>query len=451
MTTPNVHERLPAPLRLPFATPQPLPLPSRATSSMALSSLPTELIEQIAEYLDARSIRSFRLTDLALSQKSLHAFKQRLRRRTLQWDIESLWQLEWMTSHPPFYGILEEIVIDATPRFAIRLWELEKSIVDAAAQQDFQKRAELQSSYLRIEEQSSAAARFWNETRQDQKILSSVFGRLKTLSSITFVYDGMNTNHLFARKYCENSQNEMSRPFVSTMAALATSHLPVQSIAVAPDRRFGAISVGRLESISPVLTEFDHTFPRLSHLQLSLRDWRYPDEGFEMPVGKVPFIVRFLSRFQHLRSLELSYFSSLEEDILPELAKHCQFRLETCKLDLFRVLAVENLFNFLEPCRDSLRSLSLSHIFLKDGTTDWDQVMRRIALNYRLDKVEFKSLFMQLGARVGFSGAMRNSLVIEGAGLTQELMHQAGILAGGNWGPAWHLAAVAYPFEGLRT
>lgn len=358
-----------------------------------------------------------------------------------------------MTSHPRFAGLLEDLVVDATPRFAIRLWELEKGIVDATAQQDFERRVELQSYYLKIEEESETATRYWNETRQDQMILTSVFKRLQRLSSIIFAYDGMDKNHLlFGRRYCENSQNEMSRPFVSTMAALATSRCDVLFIGVDPERNCGAISIGRLESISPVLTKFDHAFPGLSHLQLSLRDWRYPDEGFAMPVDKAPFIVRFLSRFQNIQTLELSCFSSLEEDILRDLAKHCKFpRMETCKLDLFRIRMVDNLFDFLDPCKDTLRSLSLSHTVLKDAAIEWDQVLRRIASTYALERAEFKSLFMRAGARVGFSGSMRGEVILGGDGLKGQLEQQAGNLVAGNWGPAWHLAAVAYPFIGLRT
>jgi hypothetical protein len=421
---------------------------------MALSQLPTELVELIAKDLDIQSFRSFRLTNLALSRQSLHVYIKRfLRKRTVRWDIESLWALEWMTSSPRFEGALEELVVDATPRFAIRLWELEKGIADAAAQQAYEKRDELQGRYQKVGEESEVAARYWNETRQDQKILASVFKRLKALSSITFAYDGMDKNHLlFGRRYCENSQNEMSRPFVSTMAALATSHLDVRSIGVDPKRRYGAISIGRLESISPVLAKFDYAFPTLSHLELSLRDWRYPDEGFEMPRGKAPFIVRFLSRFRNIQTLELSCFSSLEEDILSEMSKHCEFpRMHTCKLDLFRIRAADNLFDLLEPSTGSLRSLSLSRTVLKDEHTEWSQVLRRIALTYALEKAEFKNLFMRSGARVGFAGSMQGSLVLEGAGLKGYLEQQTGHLMTGNWGPAWHLAAVAYPFIGLRT
>ncbi|KAF2682920.1 hypothetical protein K458DRAFT_305886 [Lentithecium fluviatile CBS 122367] len=432
---------------------QPPTLSSSLMSAMALSSLPTELIEQIAEHLDIQSLRSFRLTSSSISRQSLHLFKYRFfRKRTLKWNTESLRQLDDITSHPRFEGCLQDLVVDATPRFAIRMWELEKGVVDAAAQQDFEKRIHLQSSYLKIEEEAEDASRFWNETRQDQKTLAVVFTRLQTLLSVTFAYDGMDKNHLlFGRRYCENSQNEMSRPFVSTMAAIATSRLIVQSIGVDPERRYGAISIGRLESISPVLANFGDAFLKLDSLELNLRDWRYSDEGFEMPAGRAPFVVRFLSKFKNLRILELSCFSLLE-DILPEMAKQCQFpHLEVCTLDLFRIRAVKVLFDFLEPSKNSLRSLRLSHIVLKDEHTEWDQVLRRIASEFTLEKAEFKSLFMRLGARVGFDGSMQGSLVLEAPGVKGQLEKHAANLVGGNWGPAWHLAAVAYPFIGLRT
>jgi hypothetical protein len=421
---------------------------------MALSSLPTELVEHIAEHLDLQSFRAFRLSNAGLSRQSVHVFKEQfLRKRTVRWDTPgSLWQLEWMTSHPPFGGVLEHLVVDATPRFAIRLWELKKSIDDADNQPDFVKRDELKNTYIEVEERSEEVAKYWSETRQDLIILTSVFKRLQHLSSITFAYDGMDKRYdLFGRRYCENSQNEMSRPFVTALAALAASQLDVQCIGVDPERRYGAISIGRLESISPVLAKFDPSFPALSRLQLSLRDWRHPDEGFELPAGKVSFIVRFLSRFQNVETLELSCFSSLEGDIFSEIATHCVFpHLKSCKLGLFRIHAVDDIFDFLEPSKASLRTLSLSHTVLRDETTQWDQVLRRIASRYALDRAEFRNLFTRLGACVGFSGLMRPGLVLEGDRLRQQLMQEADNLVSGGLGPAYFKAAVAYPFIGAR-
>jgi hypothetical protein len=420
---------------------------------MALSSLPTELVEHIAEHLDLQSFRAFRLSNAGLCRQSVHVFvEQYLRKCTVRWDIpDSLWQLEWMTSHPPFEGVLEHLVVVATPQFAIRLWELKKRI-DDGDHPDFLKRDGLKELYVEIEEESAKVAKYWNETRQDLIILTSVFKRLQRLSSITFAYDPMDKRYdLFGRRYCENSQNEMSRPFVTTIAALATSQLDVQSIGVDPNRRYGAISVGRLESISPVLKEFDHSFPTLRRLQLSLRDWRHPDEGFELPAGKTPFIVRFLSRFRNIETLELSCFSSLEGDIFSEIVTHCVFpHLKRCKLGLFRIHAVDNLFDFLEPSKASLRTLSLSHTVLRDETTQWDQVLRRIAASYALDKAEFRSLFTRPGASVGFSGLSRPALVLEGDHLREQLMQEADNLVSGGLGPAYFKAAVAYPFIGAR-
>jgi hypothetical protein len=421
---------------------------------MALSSLPTELIESIAAHLDIHSARSLRLTNSSFNQQTMHEFKRRFfHTRTVQWHMDSLQQLDDLTSHPHFQGCMRNLVVDATPTFAIRLWELEKGIVDAAAQQDFEKRTELQSIHSKIEEEAEDAARYWSETRHDQKLLTSVFTRQQNLPSITFAYNGMNKNHLlFGRRYCENSQNEMSRPFVSTMAALVTSRLHVQSIGLDTERRYGAISIGRLESISPILARFDDAFLKLESLKLNLRDWRYPDEGFEMPAGRAPFVVRFLSKFRNIRILELSCYSSLEENILADMALHCKFpRMESCKLDLFRIRSVNDLFDFLEPSKSSLRSLCLSHTVLKDEETEWNQVLRRIASDLTLDKAEFKGLFMRLGARVGFDGSPRGTLLVKGPGLSEQLKKHAKYLVGGNWGPAWHLAAVAYPFIGLRT
>lgn len=421
---------------------------------MALLCLPTELVEHIAEDLDVESFRSFRLASSLLNQQSLHHFKERFfRQRTVLWNAESLRQLVDVISHPNFGDCLQDLVVDATPRFAIRLWELEKGIIDAAAHQDFDRREELTNRYAEVKEKAEEAAKYWNETRFDQTTLTSIFKKMLALQSITFAYDGMDKHHLlFSRRYCENSQNEMSRPFVSTLAALAISRLAVRTIAIDPLKKYGAISIGRLESISPVLARSDDVFLGLEALKLNLRDWRHPEEGFEPPVGRAPFIVRLLSKFKNIRTLELCCFSCLEMDILHEMARHCKYpRLESCILELFTINPADDLFDFLEPAKSSLRSLCLSHVVLKDKSTGWPDVLRRIASDLTLDRIELKNLFAQLGERIGFEGTIQGCIVSEGPELSKEIEKCAERLVSGQWGPAWHLAAVAYPFIGVRT
>ncbi|KAJ4299438.1 Protein-lysine N-methyltransferase efm4 [Kalmusia sp. IMI 367209] len=417
-----------------------------------LLSLPTELVEHITDHLDVDSFRSFRLVSHSLNQQSLHQFRQRFfRKRTVAWTSESLNRLTQITSDLYFGRSVRHLVIDATPRFAIRLWELEKGIIEADLQQDLDRRNDVQARYGEVEARFEQATKFWNETRHDRKSLTSVFQHLGRLQSIIFAYDGMKKNFLlFGRRYCESSQNEMSRPFVSTLAAVAMSKLIVQTITIDPRRRYGAVSTGRLESLSPLLSRFDEIFLGLKVLKLNIRDWRSPDDGFEMPGGKAPFLVRFLSKLRNLKSLDLSCFSSLEENILSEMAQHCKYpRLETCRLHLFKIREVDDLLRFLEPAHGSLKSLALNHCVLRSA--DWSQIMVRIASDLRVEHLELNDLFTRLGARVGFDGTMRRTLVLEEPDFKNELTRQSDRIITGNWGPAWHLAAVAYPFIGLHT
>ncbi|KAL1591989.1 Protein-lysine N-methyltransferase efm4 [Paraconiothyrium brasiliense] len=417
-----------------------------------LPDLPTELTEHITAYLDLDTFRSFRLVSHSLNQQSLHQFRQRFfRTRTIAWTTESLDRLAHITSDVYFGRSLRDLIIDATPRFAIRLWELEKGIIEADLQQDQARRNDVQIRYSEVEASFEHATRFWNETRHDRKALTAVFEHLGRLQSIVFAYDGMKKNFLlFGRRYCESSQNEMSRPFVSTMAAVATSKLIVQTISVDPARRYGAVSTGRLESLSPLLVVFDDIFLGLKVLKMNIRDWRSPDDGPEMPNGKASFLVRFLAKLRNLESLDLSCFSSLEENVLSEMARHCKYpRLRTCRLHLFRVPHTEDLLQFLEPAHAWLKSLTLCHCIVKDG--EWRQVMIDIATELQLKHVELSDLFTRAGARVGFDGTMRRTLVLEEPDLKNQLMFQSGRLISGNWGPAWYLAAVAYPFIGLHT
>jgi hypothetical protein len=416
-----------------------------------LSNLAAELTEHITDYLDVDSFRSFRLVSRTPNQQSLRQFRQRFfRTRTVAWTTESLDRLTHITSDAYFGRSLRELVVDSTPRFAITLWELEKGIVEADLQQDQNRCNDMQRRYSEVETRSEQITRFWNETQRDRKALASVFQHLGRLQSIVFAYDGMNKNFLlFGRRYCESSQNEMSRPFVSTFAAVAMSKLVVQTITIDPGRRYGAVSTGRLESLSPLLIVFDDVFVGLRVMKMNIRDWRTPGDGLELPRGKASFLVRFLAKMRTLESLDLSCFSSLEENLLSEMAQHCKYpRLRTCRLHLFRIPNTDDLLHFLEPAHGRLNALTLSHCVVRDG--EWRQVMTDIASKLRLEYLELGDLFTRLEARIGFDKSTRRTLVLKEPGLKEQLIFHSGRLNSGNWGSAWHLAAVAYPFIGLH-
>jgi hypothetical protein len=416
-----------------------------------LSNLPAELTEHITDYLDVDCFRSFRLASHTLNQQALHQFRERFfRTRTVTWTTESLDRLTHVTSDAYFGRSLRDLVIDSTPRFAITLWELEKGIIEADLQQDQNRRNDMQKRYSEVEARFEQITRFWNETRRDRKALASVFQNLGRLQSIVFAYDGMKKNFLlFGRRYCESSQNEMSRPFVSTFAAVAMSKLVVQTITIDPGRRYGAVSTGRLESLSPLLIVFDDIFLELKVLKMNIRDWRTPGDGLELPNGKASFLVRFLAKLRNLESLDLSCFSSLEENLLSEMAQHCKYPcLRTCRLHLFRIPDTGDLLHFLEPAHGRLKALTLSHCVVRNG--EWSQVMTDIASKLRLEYLELGDLFTRLETRVGFDKSTRRTLVLKESNLKSQLIFQSGRLISGNWGPAWHLAAVAYPFIGLH-
>jgi hypothetical protein len=426
---------------------------------MRLNILPTELVEHIASHLDLPSFRSFRLVCQSLQQQSAHHFRERFfRKRTITWAIESFQTALSVTSHPEFGNALQDLHVDATPRHSIRLWKMKTQLQDN----------NIFFSNLTVEderdakESADAQAKKWNETRFDQKVLIKMFERIRVLKSITFEYEGMEARYgKFGRRYCETSQNEMSRPFVSSMNAIVASGITVQNIYMDKEKKHGAVSIGRLESLSPALSKFDAVFENLHILNLNLRDWRHPEEGFEPLIQHVPFVVRFLAKCRNIKSLEISCYSSLDDDIFSDMANHCAFsHLENCKLNLFRVYAATDLLTFLGRSQSTLRSLSLSHIVLRDDHADWSEVMLRMAdkLNC-LERLELHALFTRIGNNVAFPAIARGcypvprvrSMTVTIPDLQETLKKRALNLGIHEAGPAWHVAAVAYPFVGLRT
>ncbi|KAF2273128.1 uncharacterized protein EI97DRAFT_469871 [Westerdykella ornata] len=429
---------------------------------MPLAALPTELVESITEHLDLVSLRALRLTSSSINQQTLHHFRQRfLQHFTLRWDLPHFETLRSITEHSYFGGALQRLTVDATPYHAIRLWQLWKQIGDfnyvhsstGCSIDEASASAGIYREYKKTKEDSDATTRFWNETQTDLNMLTSIFTHLDRLQTITFAYAGMDKGYgKFGRRYCETSQNEMSRPFVISMAAIAASGLTVESISISPTQEFGAVSIGRLETLSRYLPKFDHAFEHLGTLKINLRDWRHPEEGFEPPPGKIPFIVRFLAKCKSVRELELSCFSSLEGDtILHEMAQHCVFsHLQSCQLGLFRIFSIQDLFDFLAPSKATLERLSMSHIVLRDEGVTWGDVMRRLADEFELNWVTLQNLFTRNGTRVGLAGQKMGEVVLIGPGMKDALAVAADALVGGNWGPVWMLAPVAYPFIGMR-
>lgn len=219
---------------------------------MSLASLPTELIECIAAYLDLSASCSFRLSCSSLKQQSLHVFRDHFfRKRSVSWTRHNLHRLVEISEHVDFGPAMQHLHIDATPQHSISLWQLCRPLFEANAifgdVEGIVFKSELQELYAEKEKEAKALATFFNKTRYDEKCLRTAFSKVQRLESIVFGYEGMDKNYgKFVRRYCESSQHEMSRPFVSTMAAVAASGIRIKQIAVDPSNDYGAVTIGRL-------------------------------------------------------------------------------------------------------------------------------------------------------------------------------------------------------------
>ncbi|KAF2006027.1 hypothetical protein P154DRAFT_482774 [Amniculicola lignicola CBS 123094] len=294
------------------------------------------------------SFRPFRSVCTSLKIKSLHHFRERFfRKRKVFWIAEKLRELLDIVWDPYLGKEVRVLHIDATPRYVIRLWQLKVNIANNEQDDTIRSRlyVEYDIEYLKANE----LTRFWNETRYDQRTLVTVFEKLKSPGAGTFAYDSMDGKKYgkFGRRYCENSQNEMSRPFVSTMAAIATPGIAVREMLIDKARPFGAIGVGRLATLGPLLSRFDRAFENLQTFKISPRDWRIPEPSFGALLDKAPFAVPFLEKCINLRHLEISCFSMFETDVFPQMAQLCHYsHMQSCKLELFRLTA-EDLLLFL--------------------------------------------------------------------------------------------------------
>ncbi|KAH8723369.1 hypothetical protein GQ44DRAFT_620304 [Phaeosphaeriaceae sp. PMI808] len=433
---------------------------------MSLSCLPTELIETIANCLDLATFRSLRLVSIALKHQSLHVFRDRFfRTRSLAWTKHDLNRILEISVHVYLGSAMRHLIIDATPKQSINLWQLRKRISEVPAvlsePDSVFLKSDLQEQYIAGEKEAQELTTFFTETRHDQKCLRKVFERLQQLESVVFAYRGMNKTHgKFGRKYCNFSQHEMSRPFLSTMSAIAASGITIKEISIHPSLHYGAVSIGRLESLAPSLTNFDSAFAKLEKLTLNLRDWRYPENGFELESSKAPFVVRFLAKAHNVRHLSLSCYSSLDADLMGDIARTCTFsHLEECSLSHLRFINTMDLYHFITPSISTLKVLKLSHIVLRDLVLTWTDLLRHLACSEdpmpELETLVLSKLFTKTGARLNFGALKTESLALGLRIVTGDwrngLRAYLDTLREATSGPAWHLSVVAYPFVGMRT
>ena len=444
----------------------------KTQSNMSLSLLPAELIEHIASYLVPPAFCSFRLTSSHLYTRTTHIFKNRFfTTQNLSWTCSSLKRLEEISNHTDFGIALQNLIIDATPHYSLSLWKMRRRSADAGHitpvpdDEDGSKLIRrLAHDYEKLQEEADSMAKLLNETRFDIKCLTTVFKRVMNLESIAFKYQGMEERYSkFGRRYCKATQHEMSRPFVSTMSAIAASGVQVKAVILHPQHVHGAVSVGRLESLAPSLRYFNKAFERLDTLQLNLRDWRSLDLGFELERTRAPFVVRFLAACVNVRVLELSCFSNLEEDLFGEMARACHFnKLEMCKLAMFRINRASDLFTLFAPSHGCLVDLSLSNILLADEETTWPQLFGNMAVSTNcfkvLETLELNNLFMQLNENIGrllFKGELLESTSThlvsrDWADWRDDIKNGKCRSVVRSSGHAWMIGATVYPFLGFR-
>lgn len=437
---------------------------------MSLATLPTELLELISSHLRLPSFASLRLSCRHCYIRTLLLFKDRFfGTQYVSWNKVSLQKLVDIAAHRELGDALRHLVINSTPHHALSLWKISRRSADAGHltpltdDEDGAKLVHrLDSQFQILQEEAERSARWFNETRFDVSCLKKAFERVKGLESPVFAYEGMEIRYSkFAQRYCEASQHEMSRPFVSTLSALAASGTLVKRIEMAKGKTHGAVSVGRLESLAPHMRVFGKLFEGLQVLELNLRDRRRPDEGFELENGRAPQGLRFLARCKSVRVLDLSFYSTLKEDVFGELLRECRFeRLERVTLEFCRVRQGSDLLKFFEPSKRCLKEVTLKDVMLDEynkrerGWKTWKQILDGFADDKMLfEKLQvFHAERMISESRIGARRllfkreGLKSLLHLEGEHWRDELREYAETCLDSAGGKLWETVAITYPF-----
>jgi hypothetical protein len=241
------------------------------------------------------------------------------------------------------------------------------------------------------------------------------------------------------------------------MAAIAASGIHVKEISVHPKHHYGAVSVGRLESLAPSIRNFDAVFENLEKLELDLRDWRNPSAGFEVDGRRVPFAVRFLAKARNVKDLSLSCYSGLSDDFFSQLAHHCTFtKLEICTLSHFRLHDASDLCRLLAPSFLTLKGLTLSHVELDDENRDWMDLLHDLAVSrdtlQALQWMMLSGMFTKTKSILYFRNSGSPTTRVGRRGRTgswrEDLLE---LIAQGTYsaqGPMWFTSVTTYPFIG---
>lgn len=354
--------------------------------------LPTELVENIAYSLPLSDLRNFRLTCSSMRDQALHPFKDRFfRRRTITVTADSLKGLIDVAGHPQIGSALRDLVIDATPQLEKKYTDCQRRIRDAQLDDGLRQLLDIE---LRLINEDRVKLSDFAKSGQDRKLLALAFMVIGRLHSIAFAYDGFNESEAEDAMYhLRRAQTEMSRPFVSTIAAIAFSGLAVEEITVQNHRRSGFVSIGKLKFSS---TQYSQLRPALAHLRvlkLDLRDWLYAPARWMVSVEIPPFVARFLSRVTELRELDLSchIYSSRKEDVFTEIANMVRLpHLVKCTLGLI-LAKEENLLRFLQASKTSLKHLTLRNCVIVTGC--WRTFLESLANTIDLERLTLDNLY----------------------------------------------------------
>jgi hypothetical protein len=358
-----------------------------------LIELPTELVENIAYNLPLPEVQNLRLTCRSIRDQIAHPFKDRFfRRRHITLTTPSLESLIEVARHPQLGPALNHLFINATPIYEKQVTAIEKKIRDAHLDTGLRRLLETERDLL--ERRKSTVLDSFNNGA-DRKLLSLAFLIIGHLRSITFIYEGFDTmDPEDAMYHMRRCQNEMSRPFMTTMSAIAFSGLTVEAITATEDQRYGFVCIGKMKFMAWQYSNLRHAFANLKVLKLDLRDWMNPTRGWLLPGIEIsPNVAQLLSLMPNLRDLDLSchVYSSREEDVFTRVGTIVRLpHLERCTLGL--VIAKEqSLLRLLNSARKTLKHLTLRNVVLVAGS--WTSLLESLAKTLSLESLVLDNLY----------------------------------------------------------
>ncbi|KAF2502716.1 hypothetical protein BU16DRAFT_521407 [Lophium mytilinum] len=357
-----------------------------------LIRLPTELVENIAYTLPLPDVKNLRLACRSIRDQIQHPFKDRFfRRKHINLTSESLKGLIEVARHPQLGPALSHLFINATPAFEKQITAIGNKI--RAAYIDTGLRYLLEKERDLLEKEKPTILESFT-SGADRKLLSLAFLIIRHLRTITFSYDALDSMEpQDAMYHMRRCQTEMSRPFMTTMSAIAFSGLTVDEITVSKEHRYGFVTIGKMRFRAWQYSNLGHALANLRVLKIDLRDWMSPARGWTPGLEKTPNVARLLSRTPSLRELDLSchVYSSREEDVFEDVGKMVRLPyLEKCTLGL--ILAKEqSLLRFLKASHRTLKHLTLRNAVLVSGR--WSSFLESVPATLDLESLVLDNLY----------------------------------------------------------